>query len=125
VAYNAKTKQMERAPSAKPGDKTFGPNGSFKGGDIKHDRLAIAMAPRSRNVGHISAATAASIQSKARADLNRLEGGGKTMAEGKPDKRKRSDAPHPDRNLGKYLHAAKKMDAATNEDAFNKAFGVK
>ena len=61
----------KNVPNAK---KTFGPGRSFPGGDVKHDRLAISGASRSRNTGNISASTAASIQSRARADLKKKEG---------------------------------------------------
>ncbi len=54
--------------SSVPGKKA-GPNGSFPIGDKKHARLAIGGATRSQRAGNISASTAASIKSKARAVL--------------------------------------------------------
>ena len=54
---------------SKVGGEKAGPNGSFPIGDAKHARLAIGAATRSEHAGHISASTAASIKSKARAKL--------------------------------------------------------
>lgn len=55
-------------PSSVPGPKA-GPNGSFPIGDPTHARQAIGGATRSERAGNISASTAASIKSKARAKL--------------------------------------------------------
>lgn len=66
----SKMKANTTAP-AKARAVTAGPNGSFPIGDAKHARMAIGGATRSERAGNISAATAASIKSKARAKLKK------------------------------------------------------
>jgi len=57
---------------------TAGPNGSFPVGTAKNARLAVSGAARSYNAGNISKATEKTIQSKARAQLGKFNGGSAT-----------------------------------------------
>jgi hypothetical protein len=70
MAYNEKTHEMKPSPTAPPGARTAGPNGSFRIDDAKHARLAIGAATRSERAGHISPAEEAHIKTEARQVLH-------------------------------------------------------